>query len=188
MKKIVLLGDSIRLLGYGHRVPELLGPDYDVWQSDDNNRFAFYTLRNVYDYSDKVADCDVIHWNNGLWDTHDTFGDGSFTPPDVYVATMKRLAGVLLTRSKKVIFATTTPTARDNPINRIETIRRFNELVVPELQSMGVIINDLFTTVYDHLDDYISEDMVHLTPAGIEACAAKVADAIRKAADETNTL
>lgn len=184
MKKVVLLGDSIRLIGYGKRVPELLGEEYDVWQFDDNNRYAFYTLRNVCDYCDKVADCDVIHWNNGLWDTQDILGDGSFTPPDIYVATMKRLAGVLLQRSKKVIFATTTPSARENPINRIETIKRFNDLVVPELEAMGVIINDLYTTVYEHLDEYICEDMLHLSPAGIEACAAQVAESIRKAASD----
>ena len=184
MKKIVLLGDSIRLIGYGSKVPELLGPDYDVWQSEDNNRFALYTLRNVADYCDKIVDCDVIHWNNGLWDTDDCFGDGFFTPPEMYVEIMKRLAGILLTRSKKVIFATTTPSARENSRNKIETIKTFNDLVVPELESMGIIINDLFTTVYENLDEYISEDMLHLTQAGIDACAAQVADAIRKAAEE----
>ena len=31
MKKIILLGDSIRL-SYGNRVRELLGEDYTVWQ------------------------------------------------------------------------------------------------------------------------------------------------------------
>ena len=183
MKKVVLIGDSIRLMGYGNRVPELLGSDYNVWQFDDNNRFAFYTLRNVMDYCDKVADCDVIHWNNGLWDTQDLLGDGSFTPPDVYVATMKRIAAVLLTRSKKVIFATTTPPARENPTNKIETVKKFNELLVPELEKMGVIINDLFTTVYDRLEEYVSDDLIHLTPAGSEACALQVADAIRKASE-----
>ena len=183
MKKVVLLGDSIRMIGYGKRVTELLGEDYDVWQSEDNNRFAFHTLRMVGDYTDIIADCDVIHWNNGLWDTQDLLGDGSFTPPDIYVSTMKRLAGVLLKRSKKVIFATTTPSARENPINKIETIKKFNDLVVPELEAMGVIINDLYTTVYEHLDEYICEDMLHLSQAGIEACAAQVADAIRKAAE-----
>ena len=40
MKKIALLGDSIRQIGYGSKVVELLGEDYDVWQPDDNCRFA----------------------------------------------------------------------------------------------------------------------------------------------------
>ena len=46
---------------------------------------------------------------------------------------------------------------------------------------MGLIINDLHSLVYPHIDTYISfEDHVHLTPAGIEACAAQVAELIRK--------
>lgn len=40
MKKVVLLGDSIRLVGYGPRVPELLGSDYEVYQPDENCRFV----------------------------------------------------------------------------------------------------------------------------------------------------
>jgi len=39
-KKIVLLGDSIRLIGYGLLVPGKLGEGYDVWQPTDNCRFA----------------------------------------------------------------------------------------------------------------------------------------------------
>ncbi len=185
MKKVILLGDSIRLMGYGSRVPELLGEEYSVWQSDDNNRFTMYTLRNIWDWVDKFEDCDVVHWNNGLWDTQELFGEegGSFTTPEMYVELMKRIASFLLAHSKKVIFATTTPSARANPINRIPTIRKFNEMVVPELEAMGVIINDLFTTVYDRLDDYVCEDLLHLTPAGSEACALQVADAIRKACE-----
>ncbi len=49
MKKVVLLGDSIRLWGYGTKVPELLGKDYEVWQPEDNCRFVKYTLRGLFD-------------------------------------------------------------------------------------------------------------------------------------------
>ena len=34
MKKVVLLGDSIRLIGYGKRVEELLGDQCTVWQPE----------------------------------------------------------------------------------------------------------------------------------------------------------
>ena len=55
MKKVVLLGDSIRLIGYGTKVPEMLGDDYQVWQSEDNCRFAKYTLRCLFDWRDDIA-------------------------------------------------------------------------------------------------------------------------------------
>lgn len=47
MKKVVLLGDSIRPVGYGPRVPELLGSDYEVYQPDENCRFVKYTPRRL---------------------------------------------------------------------------------------------------------------------------------------------
>ena len=43
MTKVMLLGDSIRQLGYGTVVPQMLGEDYEVYQPDDNCRFAKYT-------------------------------------------------------------------------------------------------------------------------------------------------
>ena len=45
MIKVTLLGDSIRMIGYGLEVPALLGEDFEVFQPDDNCRFAKYTLR-----------------------------------------------------------------------------------------------------------------------------------------------
>ena len=71
MKKIVLLGDSIRLWGYGTKVPQLLGEEYEVCQPEDNCRFVKYTLRGLFDWHDIIKDADVIHWNNGLWDCTD---------------------------------------------------------------------------------------------------------------------
>lgn len=40
MKKVTLLGDSIRQIGYGTRVPQLLGSKFEVFQPEDNCRFA----------------------------------------------------------------------------------------------------------------------------------------------------
>lgn len=77
MKKVTLLGDSIRL-GYESRVTELLKPDFEVFTYKDNGRFAAYTLRSLFDYREQIAGSDVIHWNNGHWDLCDLFGDGIF--------------------------------------------------------------------------------------------------------------
>lgn len=37
MIKVTLLGDSIRMIGYGQVVPTLLGEDFDVFQPTDNS-------------------------------------------------------------------------------------------------------------------------------------------------------
>ena len=61
MKKVTLLGDSIRLIGYGTKVPELLGDDYKVFKPKDNCRFVKYTLRMLFDFKEEIAGSDVIH-------------------------------------------------------------------------------------------------------------------------------
>ena len=61
-----------------------------------------------------------------------------------------------------------------------EEICRYNALVVPELQKLGVVINDLHAAVAADIPAYIREDdLIHLTDAGIELCAAQVLDVIR---------
>ena len=81
MKKVTLLGDSIRQIGYGKSVEEALKKEgIEVFQPEENCRFARYTFRMLFDYKDQIAGSDVIHWNNGLWDVSDLFGDGQFTP------------------------------------------------------------------------------------------------------------
>ncbi len=95
MKKVVLLGDSIRLIGYGTKVPELLKGSYDVWQPEENCRFSNYTLRLIFEYRQQLKDAAIIHWNNGHWDLCNLFGDGNFNSVELYVSNMKRIAGLL---------------------------------------------------------------------------------------------
>ena len=188
MIKVVLLGDSIRAAGYGNVVPELLGEEYEVYQPNVNGRNAKYTLRCLFDYASQMAGSRIVHWNNGLWDICNLFGDGTFSTEDEYVTTMLRIADILLSRYDKVIFATTTPVSPQNIYNDNEDIRRFNALIVPKLQEKGVIINDLYTPVATDIEKYICEDLIHLSQAGVELCAGLVADAVRQAAKMLPTV
>ena len=183
--KVTLLGDSIRQIGYGTVVPTLLGEGFDVWQPKDNCRFAAYTLRGMYDWKNDMAGSRVVHWNNGLWDVCDLFGDGAFTPLDVYIDTMLRIAKLLTSRHEKVIFAATTPVRTANPHNTNERIKAYNAALIPRLTEMGIAVNDLFTPLYADIEKYIrSDDLIHLTDEGIALCGALTCEAIRKAANE----
>lgn len=185
MIKVALLGDSIRQIGYGPKVPSLLGDEYSVWQPNDNCRFALYTLRGMFDWRAQLEGCDIVHWNNGLWDVCELFGDGPFTEPTYYVETMLRIAGLLQKYARRVIFATTTPVLPANAHNKNVVIADYNRIIVPKLEALGIAIDDLYSIVYPKLDEYIrSDDNIHLTDAGIDACAAAVADSIRRAAAE----
>lgn len=183
MKKVVLLGDSIRLIGYGPRIPELLGDGYTVWQSEDNCRFIKYTLRCIFEWRDDIKDADIIHWNNGLWDTSTgLFDDGGqpFTGEEEYVENMLRVARELLKITPNVIFATTTPVHPQYPYNNNEVIKRYNAALVPKLQAMGIRINDLHSIVVKDIPGNICEDQIHLSESGAAQCAEQVARMIKE--------
>ena len=180
MKKVVLLGDSIRLIGYGKRVAELLGEDYTVWQPEDNCRFASYTLRMLFEYKEQIEGADVIHWNNGLWDVCDLFGDGAFTPLDQYCDTMVRIARILKTYGKTVIFATTTPTHLAMWGHDRTRLNSYNEAVTAALRAEGIVINDLYTPIAADIDKYIAADYLHLSEEGIEVAAKQVTECIKE--------
>ena len=106
----------------------------------------------------------------------------SFTSKEEYFENMLRIAKILTSRYDKVIFATTTPNDPTYEYNQNSDIEEYNALLVPKLQEMGIIINDLYSVVYPHLDEYICEDKIHLSEAGIKACAEQVVKVIKETA------
>ncbi|MBQ9940222.1 MAG: SGNH/GDSL hydrolase family protein [Clostridia bacterium] len=186
MIKVTLLGDSIRLLGYGNVVPQLLGDEYEVYQPSENCRFSKYTLRGLFDWKKGMTGSRIVHWNNGLWDVCELFGDGNFTSEDEYIQNMLRITDILLANHDKVIFATTTPVADANTICKNSFITRYNDIIVPRLQEKGVIINDLYSLVAQDTDKYISEDTIHLSEQGVQLCAEQVSLCIKSVAQQIN--
>ena len=187
MIKVVLLGDSIRQVGYGTVIEKYLPSDkYEIWQPVENCRFIKNTLRMLVDYKDKLQGADVIHWNNGLWDMAYPFKDNKpFTSLEEYKENILRAADILLSYSKKVIFATTTPVKDKHPDNENITCEKYNKEIVPLLKEKGIIINDLYSFVKDDLDEMISDvDYIHLTEIGKNKVAQEVANLIKKVAAE----
>ena len=182
MTKITFLGDSIRMQ-YAPVVQNLLGEGFESFSSGDNGRYSKYTMRCIYDHAGDMEGSDIVHWNNGLWDVGDIFGDGLFTPLEEYTDNMLRIADQLLKKYKVVIFATTTPLKVGHCHARAENVVRYNEALVPLLKERGVIINDLFSLVAADIDRYICEDRIHLSDEGVALCANAVAEVIRKAAE-----
>ena len=181
MIKVTLLGDSIRMIGYGLKVPTLLGENFEVFQPNENCRFAKYTLRGLFDWEQNMSGSQIVHWNNGLWDICNLFEDGLFTSESEYVENMLRIADILIARYDKVIFATTTPVTMQNRHIKNTDIERYNTLLVPLLKEKGIIINDLYQLVSTNIDKYIrKDDNVHLSDEGVKVCAEQVADTIRK--------
>ena len=179
--KVVLLGDSIRLMGYGGKVPALLGECFSVWQPESNGRFISSTLRDLFDFREQIQAADIVHFNSGEWDICDLFGDGPFTPEEFYVSQVLRVVKILQDWGKTVIFATTTPVRPENVYNSTAVIERYNSLIVPLLREKGVRINDLFSAVAADLYGNVCDDTIHLSDRGIALCAESTAAAIRSA-------
>ena len=117
----------------------MLGEEYEVFQPADNCRFAKYTLRGIFEWKEEMKDCEVIHWNNGLWDVCDLFNDGVlFSTDEEYVENILRIARLLKQITPNVIFATTTPVHPQHPHNKNSDIQRFNALVVSRLKEMDI--------------------------------------------------
>ena len=169
------------MIGYGQVVPALFGEQFDVLRPKDNCRCAKYTLRGLFDWEKEMSGTQIVHWNNGLWDICNLFGDGLFTSESEYIENMLRIADILITKYDKVIFATTTPVTAQNQYNKNSDIEKYNALIVPLLKEKGIIINDLYQLVSSDIDKYIrKDDNIHLSDEGIKVCAEQVADIIRK--------
>ena len=70
MKKVFLLGDSIRL-DYCDFVKDMLKDEAEVCYSPDNGRFTDYTYVSLPGWKTLAGDpneVSVVHWNNGHWD------------------------------------------------------------------------------------------------------------------------
>ena len=182
MLKVMLIGDSIRL-GYQEKVMELLADKATISAPKENCRFSAYTLFNLSSWVPD-DDYDVIHWNNGQWDTCHMPDGEIHTPLTSYLELQERIAGILTKKARRLIFATTTPVWPDlftcghvHP-RRNEDIDAYNRGAVNRLPPLGVAINDLNAPLRADIKRFICADRVHLTDAGKDLCAAKVAHAI----------
>ena len=194
MKKILLIGDSIRQ-GYDKYVKYALKDVCEVYYPSDNCRFAEYVLRHLPDWKDQLSlgdDVDVVHWNAGLWDSLVWFEDGPLTPPDIYAYYIARICRLIqkIFPKAKVIFATSTPVLEERFLNPKRSYRKnsdiaqYNEIAAKIAKEHGFYVNDLYAVVKDVPKSYYS-DMTHLyTPGGTQLLADAVLEAIGAALGE----
>jgi hypothetical protein len=181
MKKVMLLGDSIRM-SYQERVTELLKDKATVKGPNENCRFSSHTLFNLTGWVPD-DDYDVIQWNNGLWDTRQMADGKIHTPLPHYLELQGRIASILLTKTKRLIFATTTPVWPEKKDDAVhprgnEEIDAYNSAAVNLFADLGVETLDLNSPLAGDVKQYICDDMVHLTEAGVDRCADLVATRI----------
>ena len=182
MKKIVLIGDSIRM-GYDKYVKEALAGTAEVYYPDDNCRFSYYVLRYLHEWKAEgkwPSDVDLVHWNAGLWDCLELFGDSPLVPIASYEECLLRITARLrkLFPNAKHIFATSTPIveAKVSPLyfRHNTTIEEYNAAAVRALTPEGTIINDLYAHAAACPAEYRSDAVHYYTDAGTEYMGRRV--------------
>ena len=150
MKKVVLLGDSIRQ-GYDKYVTLAFEGEVQVYSPVENGRFASYTLRQLSAWKKQMecgSDVDLVHWNAGLWDCLLLLDGLPQTPVEVYRDYLQRIHVVLkmLFPNAKQVFATSTR-VQEHLFGAYKRrncdIDAYNEAAVRTLMPLGVQIDDL---------------------------------------------
>ena len=179
MKNVLLLGDSIRL-SYQPKVKELLKDKANVFGPEENGRWSGYTLNSLRFWLPFFPNPDIVHVNNGIWDTGDDYALGRpFTLPDDYVSTLERIAIVLRKlcgETVRVIFATPTPPTEKNK----RATDEYNALLRQAAERQNVEVNDLHKAIAADITGNIGPDHIHLSEKGVELAAFLVAGCIGK--------
>ena len=182
MKKVVLIGDSIRA-GYDKYAKQALAGEVEVLFSPDSGRFAQYVLRAVSDWKKEEGwgdDIDLVHWNAGLWDVLRQFGEEPLTPPEMYAEMIRRVDLRLryLFPNAKMVFATSTHVLEEKYGKNFKRynreIEQYNAIACDVLCHTDTVINDLYAFTASLPISFYS-DMTHLyTPEGTEAMTNQV--------------
>ena len=186
MKKIVLIGDSIRL-GYDKFIRHAFSGVATVCSPDDNCMFAQYVLRFAQEWKNDGAwgdDVDVVHWNAGLWDVLRLFGDEPLTPLEFYGDTIKRVHKRLrlLFPKAKIIFATSTSVQEEKynaNFKRCNSeINEYNRVAVNALKELDTDINDLYSITINAPDECRSDATHFNTEKGVKLVGGKVLEVL----------
>ena len=153
MKKIVLIGDSIRL-GYDKYVKDALAGVAEVYYPNDSARFSEYTFRYLSDWKSDNKwpdDIDLVHWNTGLWDVLEMYGETPISNPQQYgetIGKIERQIKILFPKAKQ-IFATSTSVIEEkygsDRKRHNSTIEQYNKIATEILAPTKCLINDLYT-------------------------------------------
>ena len=179
MKKILLLGDSIRL-NYAPYVYRKLSEKAQIVWPEDNCRFAKYTLHELPGWLKTLGTPDIVHWNNGLWDLHHYHGTEPLTPLAEYVRDLEKVAGILKETGAQIIFATCTTASPANSEWNNDEVAEYNAAAIRLMERLNIPVNHLYPLTKGNEEAFISQDLIHLSPAGIKTVGQKVVETLEK--------
>jgi lysophospholipase L1-like esterase len=194
LKKVVLIGDSIRI-GYQPYVIENLKGFAQIWVPDENGRTTDNIIYNLNNWVRK-QNPDILHINAGLHDIRTLsweLGPGNtIVSPRHYMKNLETIFSWIQEYVNcKVIWATTTPVIdeyvkaghkRAGDFTRYdEDVQKFNKIASRVAKRFDVPVNDLYTYVKEEIGmQEIKKDGVHFTDTGYKLLGERVAEIILK--------
>ena len=191
MKKILILGDSIRM-GYDKYVKMALEDVAQVCYPVANCRFSSNLLRHLHEWMEETGfgeETDLVYWNAGLWDNLLLYDGLPHIPLDVYKANVERICKLLrlLAPKAKIIFATSTPVQEEKFTGRLKRsnrdTERYNLAAAQIVKENGGQIDDLYTLAKNAPESYHSDPTHYYTKEGKKLFTEHVVKALEKALD-----
>lgn len=187
MKKILLIGDSIRM-GYDKCTKMAFEGSAEVYFPKENCRFTSYIIRHLYDWKNELGlgeDVDLVHWNAGLWDDLVMFDDKHLVSLEVYKENIERICNIIkiLFPNAKMIFATSTPVQEElfTVCKRYNNDTEIYNLAACEIvKKHGGEINDLYTLMKNAPIEYHSDLTHYYTKEGTKLITSQVVNCIGK--------
>jgi hypothetical protein len=182
MKKILLIGDSIRL-GYDDYVKESMKNVAEVYYPAENCQSAAVVLTTLHAWADGLGlyEADAVHFNAGHWDNLRIYGDEPIMSIEAYAVNIRRIAQRIrfLFPDAKIIFATTTPVYEAGFIEefvarRNSDIEAYNAAACEALADLDVTINDLYSLMKDQPVDCFSDRTHFYTAKATELLGGQV--------------
>jgi len=187
MKKILLLGDSIRV-GYDKYIKRSFEDVAEVYYPAENCRFTTYLMRALNGYRKNlgIKDLDLIHWNVGLWDNLIMQDGKPLVAIEAYRENIDRLCNIFkaVFPGVKMIFATSTPVQEElyGDFKRYnKDIEAYNTAAVQIVKHYGGEINDLYGLLKNTPRSYHSDATHYYTREGTELITNQVLECIEKA-------
>lgn len=185
--RVLLIGDSVSM-AYTPFVRELLEGKVNVQRIPDNGgptpNMAGFHNRWLGAYWEEGFKWDLIHFNFGLHDLRITEGK-NYTDLETYKENLRQAVAILKKTGAKLVWASTTPVPEGAnpgstwgvPVN--SDVIKYNEAAAEIMKENGVVIDDLYTTIYPGFEKYLNKDKdIHYSDAGSKIFAAQISKVI----------
>lgn len=192
MKKICLIGDSIRM-GYQGMVTNLLKDYSEVYYYEsDNGRFVQYELWQLNQLIKEHGPFDIVFFNSGYWDMNiEPPMMEPFNPIPIYLEGLRRIVEMVRQSSSIPIFINSLPIydegkSKDNTgtgatiTYKNSWVLTFNSAAGDLMKALDVEVLDLYSACLKGDKYYKCPDMLHLTNEGYAVCADKIAEITKR--------